>query len=107
MIKLLINCADLILDRKESNELIIEDSIAPHTTLINELSNLYYDVNSIRSIWVKSGGKPSDISNMSNISDLWFDLIHKANNGSNVTINDLVKNMMMEFPKNQSLQQYL
>ena len=107
LIKLLINCADLILDRKESNELIIEDSIAPHTTLINELSNLYYDVNSIRSIWVKSGGKPSDISNMSNISDLWFELIHKANNGSNVTINDLVKNMLIDFPKNQSLQQYL
>lgn len=107
LIKLLINCADLILDRKESNELIIEGSISSHASLVNELSNLYYDVNSIRSIWVKSGGKPSDISNMSNISDLWFELIHKANNGSNVTINDLVKNMLIDFPKNQSLQQYL
>ena len=68
---------------------------------------LYYDVNSIRSIWVKSGGKPSDISNISNISDLWFELIHKATNGANVTVNDLIKNILIDFPKNQLLQKYV
>ncbi|NNP77820.1 hypothetical protein A7P54_15550 [Acinetobacter sp. Ac_3412] len=107
LIKLLVNCSDLILDRKDSNELIIEDSTLSHTSLINELSNLYYDVNSIRSIWVRSGGKPSDISNISNVSDLWFELIHKATNGANVTVNDLIQNILTDFPKNQSLKKYL
>lgn len=107
LIKLLVNCSDLILDTQQSNELINEASLSSQTCLINELSTLYYDVNSIRSLWVRSGGKPSDISNMSNVSDLWFELIHKATNGSNVTVNDLFKNILIDFPKNQSLQQYL
>lgn len=107
LIKLLINCSDLILDNQEINELIPEVSALSNKGLINELSTLYYDVNSIRSIWVKSGGKPSDISNISNISDLWFELIHKATNGANVTVNDLIKNILTDFPKNQPLQKYV
>ncbi|EPP8768025.1 effector-associated domain EAD1-containing protein [Acinetobacter baumannii] len=107
LIKLLVNCSDLILDTQETNNLISKDSLSSQTYLINELSNLYYDVNSIRNLWVRSGGKLSDISNISNISDLWFELICKATNGSNVTINDLIKNTLIDFPKNQSLQQYL
>ena len=107
LIKLLINCSDLILDNQEINELIPEVSALSNKGLINELSTLYYDVNSIRSIWVKSGGKPSDISNISNISDLWFELIHKATNGANVTIDDLIKNILVDFPKNKSLSKYV
>lgn len=107
LIKLLVNCSDLILNTQDTNKLIAEDSLSSQTYLINELSTLYYDVNSIRNIWVRSGGKPSDISNISNISDLWFELIHKASNGANVTVNDLIKNTLIDFPKNQSLQQYL
>lgn len=107
LIKLLVNCSDLILNTQDTNKLIAEDSLSSQTCLINELSTLYYDVNSIRNIWVRSGGKPSDISNISNVSDLWFELIHKATNGANVTVNDLIKNTLIDFPKNQSLQQYL
>lgn len=107
LIKLLINCSDLILDKQEINELTSEVSALSNKGLINELSSIYYDVNSIRSIWVKSGGKPSDISNISNISDLWFELIHKATNGANVTINNLIKNILIDFPNNKLLQQYV
>lgn len=107
LIKLLINCSDLILNNNQTNNSVQEDSISSPTHMANELSTLYYDVNSIRSIWVKSGGKPSEVSSISNIHDLWFELLYKANNGANVTINEIVKNALIDFPKNQVLQQYI
>ncbi|MFH4065302.1 hypothetical protein WAI74_14600, partial [Acinetobacter baumannii] len=57
---------------------------------------------------------PSCNLNFSNLGKLYLQrlyatkpLIHKATNGANVTIDDLIKNILVDFPKNKSLSKYV
>lgn len=106
MIQLIMNCADIILDNEQKSFEKVKTPVN-NNELIDQLSSLYYDINSIRALWVRSGGKPSDISNINNISDLWFDLIFKASNGSIVTIKKLVDKAVLDFPQNDYLKKYI
>lgn len=107
LIKLISDSADLLLDIKHQKTLHVQtpldDSNLIDLDLIETLANLYSTTESIRSIWIKAGGKPSEVENNPNSEDLWLMLWQKSQNGARVTPSQLLNIISRDYPNNSVL----
>ena len=71
--------------------------------LVNELADLYPDVESARALWERAGGKGREVENIPRPRDLWHKIIKRCNQGASVNLNALIGAVLQDFPKNSVL----
>jgi len=111
LIKLISDSADLLLDVKQQKNLHVQTSLDDSNLitlgLIETLANLYSTTESIRSVWIKAGGKSSEVENNPHAEDLWLILWQKSQNGARVTPSQLLNIILRDYPKNSDLLSYV
>lgn len=113
LIKLITESADILLkkgmDHNQPTYLRVQD--LPYKQdktleLISELANLFPTTESIRAIWVKAGGRNSEVENNPRSEDLWLTMWQKASYGARVHPLQLLKTVLMEYPNNPIISSY-
>lgn len=69
--------------------------------LIHELADLYPDMQDIRSVWERAGGKVSDIENLPRPRDLWQRIWGRCNKGAAVKPRQLLLAVIQDYPENE------
>lgn len=75
--------------------------------LIDVLADLYPDVREARALWVRAGGKTSDIENIPRPRDLWQHIWTQSVNGARVRPISILKLAQADFPINQLLAHHI
>ena len=75
--------------------------------VITELAEHYADRDQIRDLWLRSGGRSSDVPHMNRVRDLWRELFRLASSGALANPRDLVEHALEDLPSNTVLLRYL
>jgi Effector-associated domain 1 len=71
------------------------------------LAEMYPDLEAARSIWVRAGGKRSEIENIAHPRDLWQRFWLKSLQGAAVRPAVLLRTVLTEAPNNTVIAHYL
>ena len=113
VIKLLRESADLLPDRKKNstpknfNERQPRRPTYTNANLIEVLSEEYPDVQDARAVWVRAGGRGSEVENISRPRDMWQKIWLRSTQGASVTPKNLLISASTDLPNNSIITHYL
>lgn len=113
LIKLILESADILLKKGVDQHQPIYSRDQDFSSkgdktldLILELANLFPTTESIRAIWVRAGGRNSEVENNPRSEDLWLLMWQKANSGARVSPSQLLKAVSVDYPNNSVISSY-
>lgn len=104
---LLLNRASKNTDALAAYSPSLPDLSAIPRDLIDVLAEQYPDVRDARALWVRSGGKASQVENIPNPRDLWQRLWQASRQGAAARPEAILVEALADLPANITLQNYL
>jgi nucleoside phosphorylase len=111
LIKLLRDTSHLYIKNKDNSSLSVgiksTEAVVYSQDLIHTLADLYPDMQDIRSVWERAGGRASEVENLPRPRDLWQRIWRRCNNGAAVSPFQLLTAVTQDYPSNKIFTQIL
>lgn len=102
MLKFLRDNADLFVSQRKPELPNISND-----DLLSFLAEEYPDISDARAVWVRAGGRNSDIASNSRPKDMWLNIWQKSVNGAAVKPTDLLNTVAHDYPESDLIKSFL
>jgi hypothetical protein len=99
--------SNLVSSRKYVDKIPLAKDCYTDEDLIDVLSEEYPDVRDARAVWIRAGGKGSELENIARPKDMWQKVWLRSTQGASVTPKALLISVASDLPNNSIITHYL